>query len=63
MDNGHLDEDAPIQILAESERFAVLLAQDADGENIYNIELGTATLHLFEDEWQELVQLIRDATG
>jgi hypothetical protein len=59
------DEDQPegpsLEVLAESENYAVLLGQDADGESVYNVELGSVTLHLFQEEWEELVALIAAA--
>ncbi|MBN1430350.1 MAG: hypothetical protein JXB07_18415 [Anaerolineae bacterium] len=51
-------EDMPLEVLAETESYAILLGQDMEGEPVYNIELGSITLHLFEDEWSELVELI-----
>ena len=57
------DEDqAPLELLAESENYAILAGKDIDGEKVYNVELGPITLHLFEEEWDELVALIRSAS-
>jgi len=61
MDNGH-NEDNPLDVLAETENFAVLVGEDIEGETIYNVELGTVTLHLLLEEWEELIELIRAAT-
>ena len=62
MDNNDLNpEDGELVLLAESANYAVMVAEDMDGESIYNIQLGSVTLHLFEEEWDELVQLIRRA--
>ena len=61
MDNGH-NEDNPLDVLAETENFAVLVGEDIEGEMIYNVELGTVTLHLLLEEWEELVDLIRSAS-
>ncbi|MGF1507102.1 MAG: hypothetical protein GYB64_11210 [Chloroflexi bacterium] len=55
------DDEAPLTVLAETERYAILTGEDADGERIYNIELGAVTLHLFIDEWRELLELIDEA--
>ncbi|HOA22782.1 MAG TPA: hypothetical protein PK801_07605 [Aggregatilineales bacterium] len=55
------NEDMPLVLLAETENFAVLLGQDDDGEPVYNLEFGTFTVHLFREEWQELVELIKEA--
>jgi hypothetical protein len=55
-------DDSPLELLAETENYAVLAGEDAEGERVYNVELGTVTLHLFREEWDELVQLIKDAS-
>lgn len=55
------NDDMPLELLAETESFAVLAGEDEDGERIYNVELGGVTLHLFREEWNELVQLVKDA--
>lgn len=54
--------DDDLTLLAETDNYAVLVARDAEGEAVYNVELGNVTLHLFEEEWRELVTLIRDAS-
>lgn len=50
-----------ITILAETENYAILLGQDLEGESVYSLELGNVTLHLFQEEWEELVGLINAA--
>jgi hypothetical protein len=63
MDNNDLNpEDEELVLLAETENYAVMVAEDMEGESVYNIQLGSVTLHLFEEEWEELIQLIRRAT-
>lgn len=52
-------EEKPLEVLAETESYAILLGEDMDGEPVYNIELGAITLHLFQDEWDELVELVK----
>lgn len=54
-------DDAP-EVLAETENYAVVLSENEEGERIYNVDLDSVTLHLFHEEWTELVELIRDAT-
>jgi len=53
-----MDEPA-VEVLAEGENFSIWRAEEPDGEVSYHLELGTATLHLFEEEWEELVALIK----
>lgn len=52
-----------LEILAESENFAVLRTQDLDDEVVYNVEMGSVTLHLFQEEWDELVSVLIEARG
>jgi hypothetical protein len=62
MDNNDLNpDDGELTLLAETANYAVMVAEDLDGESIYNVQIGSVTLHLFEEEWDELVQLIRRA--
>jgi hypothetical protein len=58
MDNGSNDGGTPLVVLAETENFAVVVSQEEEGESIYNIELGNITLHFYQDEWDELVELV-----
>ncbi|MFN8530083.1 MAG: hypothetical protein U0670_15900 [Anaerolineae bacterium] len=51
-----------MKILAESENYLIWLEDDDTGETNYHIDLEFVTLHLLKEEWDELVQLIRDAT-
>jgi len=50
-----------LTIVAETENYAVLLGQDMDDAPVYNIELGNLTLHLYQEEWDELVELVNAA--
>lgn len=61
MDNGNNDGGTPLVVLAETESYAVVVSEEDDGEHIYSIELGNVTLHLYQDEWEELVELINSA--
>ncbi len=61
MNRPNPDDETPLTLLAETENYAVLVGQDADGEEVYNIELGSVTLHLFAEEWRELLDLLRGA--
>ena len=45
--------------LAETSNFIIWKAEEPDGETTYHIELGNLTLHFFEEEWQELNDLMR----
>jgi hypothetical protein len=61
MDNGSSsDEETPLVVLAETESYAILVSEE-EGEHVFNIELGNVTLHLYQDEWEELVELVNAA--
>ncbi|MCS6835910.1 MAG: hypothetical protein NZ750_07820 [Anaerolineae bacterium] len=55
------DDALPTKTIAESENYVVWLSQEPDGEIVYHVELGAVTLHFFQEEWEELVALIRVA--
>lgn len=47
------------ETLAETENYIVWRAEEPDGETTFHIELNNITLHFFEDEWKEFVELAR----
>ena len=51
--------DIKTEIIAETQNYLVYTAEEPDGETTYNIELGTITIHLFKEEWDEFLRLIR----
>ena len=55
------EEATEIGVLAGSDSFTVWRADDPDGEPTYHVELGTCTLHLFQEEWEEFAKLIAEA--
>ena len=52
------DENLEVDMVAETENFAVWRSPDEEGF-IYHIELGSITLHLSGEEWQEFLDLIK----
>jgi hypothetical protein len=46
--------------LAETDNYLVWKAAEPDGETTYHIELNNVTLHFFEEEWEEFLQLARN---
>jgi hypothetical protein len=48
--------------LAETTNFIAWKAEEPDGEVTYHLELGTATLHFFLEEWKELLDLVRSVS-
>ena len=48
------------ETIAETDNFLAWKAEEPDGETTYHIELNNVTVHFFEEEWQEFMQLIKD---
>ena len=46
--------------VAETKNYMIWKAEEPDGEITYHLELNNVTLHFFEEEWQELLDLMRD---
>ena len=55
-DNG---KEPQTDTLAETDNYMVWKAEEPDGETTYHIELNNVTLHFFEEEWNEFVELVR----
>jgi len=48
------------ETLAETDNYLAWKAAEPDGETTYHIELNNVTLHFFEEEWEEFLQLARN---
>ena len=48
------------ETIAETENFLAWRAEEPDGEVTYHIELNNVTVHFFEEEWKEFLELARD---
>jgi len=48
------------ETIAETDNFLAWKAEEPDGETTYHIELNNVTVHFFEEEWKEFMQLIRN---
>jgi len=55
-DNG---KEPKTDTLAETDNYMVWKAEEPDGETTYHIELNSVTLHFFEEEWNEFVELLK----
>ena len=51
-----------IEVLSETETFSLWRVKEPDGETTYHLELGTVTVHFFREEWEEMVELMKEAT-
>jgi len=47
-----------IETLAETENYQLWRAHEPDGETTYHLDLDTVTLHFYEEEWREFVNLM-----
>ena len=47
------------QTLAETENYLVWKAEEPDGETTYHVELNNVTVHFFQEEWEEFLELAR----
>jgi hypothetical protein len=47
------------EIMAETDEYLAWSAQEPDGETTYHLELNNVTLHFFQEEWDEFLQLAR----
>ncbi|MHB8625644.1 MAG: hypothetical protein ACYDBJ_04640 [Aggregatilineales bacterium] len=47
------------ETLAETENYMLWRSKEPDGEVSYHVDLDTVTLHFYEEEWHEFVDLIR----
>ena len=46
-------------VIAETDEFMAWSAKEPDGEVTYHLELNNVTLHFFQEEWDEFLQLAR----
>ena len=58
MSNNHTEPKT--ETIAETDNFLAWKAEEPDGEVTYHIELNNVTLHFFQEEWNEFLQLVRD---
>jgi hypothetical protein len=48
------------ETIAETDNFFAWKAEEPDGETTYHIELNNVTVHFFDEEWKEFLQLVRN---
>lgn len=53
--------DVNVETLAETENYAAWKSTEPDGEIVFHVEVGSVTLHFFQEEWDELVALVTAA--
>jgi hypothetical protein len=50
-------------VVAETDSYMAWKAEEPDGEKTYHLELNNVTLHFFQEEWDEFLQLARMLVG
>jgi hypothetical protein len=53
-----MTDEIPTEVIAETESYSVWVSQEPDGEVTYHVEVGGVTIHFFDEEWNEFLQLI-----
>ncbi len=47
------------ETMIETENYAVWKAEEPDGETTFHLELNNVTVHFFQEEWDEFIELIK----
>jgi hypothetical protein len=45
--------------IAETDSMGIWKAEEPDGEVVYNVQLNNVTIHFFQEEYDEFVDLIK----
>jgi hypothetical protein len=53
------NHDPKTNTMVETENYLAWMAEEADGETTYHLELNNVTLHFFKEEWVEFLDLTR----
>lgn len=51
--------DLKTETMVETENYAIWNATEPDGEVTYHLELNNVTVHFFQEEWDEFVELAK----
>jgi hypothetical protein len=51
--------DIVTKVITETESYIAWRAEEPDGEATYHLELNNLTVHFFEEEWKEFLNLAR----
>jgi len=47
------------ETIAETDNYVAWRAEEPDGEVTYHLELNNVTLHFFQEEWEEFMELVK----
>ncbi len=53
------NDEPTTETIAETENFLAWKAEEPDGETTWHVELNNVTVHFFQEEWEEFLQLAR----
>jgi len=53
-----MSDEVETESLVVTENYAAWISHEPDGEIVYHLELGAVTVHLFREEWEEVVELV-----
>ena len=53
------NDEPTTETIAETENFLAWKAEEPDGETTWYVELNNVTVHFFQEEWEEFLQLAR----
>jgi hypothetical protein len=48
-----------IEIVVETENYSIWKAEEPDGEVSYNLQLNNVTINMFQEEWDEFRDLVK----
>jgi hypothetical protein len=51
------DLEPKTEVIAETDDYLAWRAEEPDGETTYHLELNNVTLHFFQEEWREFLEL------
>lgn len=52
------DNEPKTDVVAETDNYLAWRAEEPDGETTYHLELNNVTLHFFQEEWDEFLELV-----
>jgi hypothetical protein len=50
-------------VMAETDNYLAWKAEEPDGETTYHLELNNITLHFFQEEWDEFLEIAHLLNG
>lgn len=53
------DHEPKTETIAETDNYLAWRAEEPDGETTYHLELNNVTMHFFQEEWNEFLDLVK----